>query len=57
MHASAIPLTEAAEIACQTGGSACLLRHADQLIHVVCENALEDIVGAELVAEYKARYN
>jgi hypothetical protein len=44
------------EIAAKTGGACCELS-ADTLIHHVCENALEDIGGHELVAEYRRRYN
>ena len=43
------------EIATITGGE-CHKLTADNLINVVCDNALEDIGGYELVAEYRRRY-
>uniref|UniRef100_A0A6T1DUP4 SecA family profile domain-containing protein n=1 Tax=Alexandrium monilatum TaxID=311494 RepID=A0A6T1DUP4_9DINO len=42
-------------IARTTGGAAQELANPQDLLDVVCENALDDIGGAELVAEYKAR--
>ena len=43
-------------IANVTNGTATLLDSADKLIDVICLNALEDMGGAELVAEYNAKY-
>ncbi|CAE8613906.1 unnamed protein product [Polarella glacialis] len=43
-------------ISSQTGAEMSLLTSPDKLIDVVCINALEEIGGGSLVAEYKARY-
>ncbi|CAE8585703.1 unnamed protein product [Polarella glacialis] len=44
------------QIATCTGGSMAHLDSPDKLIDVVCLNALEEIGGSELVAEYKQKY-
>eukprot|EP00959_Pyramimonas_sp_CCMP1952_P407327 8536858-Pyramimonas_sp.AAC.2 len=43
-------------IAETTKGATAELDSPSKLIDVVCESALDDIGGSELVAEYKARY-
>lgn len=44
------------EIANGTGGTCTMLENPDDLLDVVCLNALEDIGGGDLVTDYKGRY-